>query len=437
VTDHRPVYTLTSQPTVLASYEEAMDVARSLGPRVRDRIPEAEKLRRLPDDTVTDLLQSGLCGVMKPGRLGGSELGAEALIDVSVELASHCASTGWVYMLWASHMWMQALWPAAAQQEMFENPNMLASSVVSTSGDVIPVDGGYRWTGRGFFSSGIDHCSWLTAAVPVRDEDTGEPGRTWLLIPREDFEIIDDWRAMGLRGTGSKTIVATDVFVPHQRTLDDADVKQGTSPGLQVNSNPMYGAISTANFTAAMAAPAIGAARGLLRAFGEKLQSKAGGGQPEVNGPYRVAGLDTTMARYAAAVARVDAVHALILQNAQRLSRVPAAKVSAEAQAKCRRDQAFAAQQSRKAANAIYEECGGSGLLESSQLQRIWRDANAAAAHRGLTWDWQADAWTRTAFGLPLLGNQAADHGLAGEVRGLQLEAERLRQLNAATERHR
>jgi alkylation response protein AidB-like acyl-CoA dehydrogenase len=165
----------------------------------------------------------------------------------------------------------------------------------------------------------------------------------------------------------------------------------------------MYGGISTANFTAAMAAPAIGAARGLLRAFGEKLHSKAGGAGPaEVSGPYRVAGIETTMARYAAAVAQVDAVHALTLQNARRFSRVPAAKVSPEGQARCRRDQAFTAQQSRRAANAIYEECGGSGLLESSELQRTWRDANATAAHRGLMWDWQADAWTKTAFGLPL-----------------------------------
>jgi alkylation response protein AidB-like acyl-CoA dehydrogenase len=164
----------------------------------------------------------------------------------------------------------------------------------------------------------------------------------------------------------------------------------------------MYGAISTANFTAAMAAPAIGAARGLLRAFGERLRSKVGNtGRPEVDGRYLAAGLGTTMARYAAAVSQVDAVHALTLQNAQRFSRVPAAKVSPEAKARCRRDQAFTAQQSRKAANTIYEECGGTGLLESSELQRIWRDANAAAAHRGLTWDWQADAWTRTTLGLP------------------------------------
>ena len=51
---------------------------------------------------------------------------------------------------------------------MWSNPNTLASSVVNTVGDVVPVDGGYRWTGRGFFSSGVDHCNWLTAAVPIK-----------------------------------------------------------------------------------------------------------------------------------------------------------------------------------------------------------------------------------------------------------------------------
>ena len=393
LTDHRPVYTLTSQPALLASYDEAMEVARSLGPRLRERSAEAGELRRLPDETVADLLESGLIGVMKPSSFGGSELGAETLIDVTVELASHCASSGWVYMLWAAHMWLQALWPPAAQQDMFANPNMLASSVVSTSGTAERVTGGYRWTGRGFFSSGIDHCSWLTAAVTVPDEVTGEPGRQWLLIPREDFEIIDDWHTIGLRGTGSKTIVLTDVFVPFERTLDNRDVEQGSAPGLQIHANPMYGAISQANFTAAMAAPAVGAARGLLRAFGEKLRSKVSNtDRPEMQG-YAGGGLETTMARYAAAAAQVDAVHALTLQNAARFSRVAAAQVSSAEVAKCRRDQPFTAQQSRRAANAIYEECGGSGLLESSDLQRIWRDVNAAAAHRGLTWDWQADSW--------------------------------------------
>jgi 3-hydroxy-9,10-secoandrosta-1,3,5(10)-triene-9,17-dione monooxygenase len=113
------------------------------------------------------------------------------------------------------------------------------------------------------------------------------------------------------------------------------------------------------------------------------------------------------MARYAAVAAQVDAVHALTLHNAARYSRVPAAEVGPEGRAKCKRDYAYTAQQSRRAANTIYEECGGGALAETSDLQRIWRDTNAAAAHHGLTWDWQADQWTRAAFGLPVQGLNA------------------------------
>jgi 3-hydroxy-9,10-secoandrosta-1,3,5(10)-triene-9,17-dione monooxygenase len=394
VTDQQSSVAVTAPPRALASHAEAMDAARALGPRLRARIPEAERLRRLPDETVADLVESGLCGVMQPRRFGGSKLGAETLIDVSVELAAQCASSGWVYMLWAAHMWLLALWPAAAQEEIFADPAMVASSVVSTAGTVERVEGGYRWTGRGFFSSGVDHCQWLTAAISVPNEEAGAEGRKWFLIPRADFEIVDDWHVVGLRGTGSKTLVVTDAFIPHGRVLDDDDIQRGTSPGRAVNPHPMYGAISQANFTAAMAAPAVGAARGLLAAYADKLRPKA-------------ANATTSMARYAAVAAQVDAVHALTLQNAKRYATVPAAEVGPEGRAKCKRDYAYTAQQSRKAANAIYEECGGSGLKEGSDLQRIWRDANAAAAHHGLTWDWQADQWTRAAFGLPTPGVNA------------------------------
>ena len=153
------------------------------------------------------------------------------MIDVTIELASACPSTGWVHMLWTAHMWLLALFPPEAQEEIWSNPNTLASSVVNTVGDVVPVDGGYRWTGRGFFSSGVDHCNWLTAAVPIKREERRRepPERRWLLIPREDFEIVDDWYTVGLKGTGSKTIVVDDVFVPEHRTLANTDVEHGVS----------------------------------------------------------------------------------------------------------------------------------------------------------------------------------------------------------------
>jgi alkylation response protein AidB-like acyl-CoA dehydrogenase len=360
---------------------------------LRERVAEAERLRHLPADNVADLLENGLYGLMTPKRFGGSELGSEAMIDVTIELASACPATGWVHMLWTAHMWLLALFPPRAQDELWSNPNTLASSVVNTVGDVVPVDGGYRWTGRGFFSSGVDHCNWLTAAVPIKREGSdGQPERRWMLIPREDLEIIDDWYTVGLKGTGSKTIVVNDIFIPEYRTIPNQVVEEGRAPGREINSHPMYGAISSANFTAAMAAPALGVAYGFLAGFEDRLRGKTANVDD---------GLTVNFADYADAAAQVDAAYALTMHNARRLRCVPADQVSPEERAKCRRDQAFTAQTARKAVNALYAECGGTGLFEKSDLQRLWRDVNAAAAHHGLTWDWVAAAYTRTILGLP------------------------------------
>jgi len=399
--DTRPVYTLTSTPAVIESHDAALAAARALRDRLRARGDETQELRRLPDATVTDLLESGLYGVMKPKRYGGSELGTETMVDVTVELASAEPSAGWVYMLWTAHMWMQAQWPVKAMDEMFENPNTLASSVVSTTGDVVPVKGGYSWTGTGFFSSGVDHCNWLTAAVPVkRDGEVAE--RRWLLIPREDFEIVDDWNTVGLRGTGSKTIKLNDVFIPEYRTLASKDAEDGVAPGREVNTHPMYGAISGANFTGAMSAPSVGAARGMVELFTERMAGKVhqSDAVSQQNSPYLPDGTGTTLARLSFAAAQVDALHSLLLNDASTYGYRPAKETNDVARAKCRRDHTYTAQMARRTANYLYEECGGTGLKEGSPIQLKWRDTNAAAAHHGLTWDWQAEAWSKAELGM-------------------------------------
>ena len=398
--DTRPVYTLSSKPAVIDSHDEAVGRARALRDRLRERMPLGQEMRRLPDENVADILESGLYGVMKPKRYGGSELGTETMIDVTIELASADPSTGWVYMLWAAHMWMQAMWPEKAMDEMWENPNGLASSVVSTTGDVVAVDGGFQWNGRGFFSSGVDHCNWLTALVPVvRDGEHAE--MRWLLIPREDLEIIDDWFTTGLRGTGSKTVVFNDIFIPEYRTITRIAVAAGEAPGREVNTHPMYGAPEPANFTGAMSVPAIGAAIGMIELFQQRLGSRIQ--VPEsTNSPYLPEGMSQTLARLANASATVDSARAVMTLNALRYAQRPVQTVPIEEDMRLRRDMTFTAQLARRAANILYEESGGSALSEKSLLQLFWRDTNAAAAHRGLMWDWQSEMWAKAALGLPL-----------------------------------
>ncbi|MBO0822383.1 MAG: acyl-CoA dehydrogenase family protein [Actinobacteria bacterium] len=398
--DTRPVYTLSSKPAVIDSHDEAVERARALKDRLRERLSKGQELRRLPDENVAEILEAGLYGVMKPKHYGGSELGTETMIDVTIELSSADPSVGWVYMLWTAHMWMQAMWPEKAMDEMWENPNGLASSVVSTTGDVVAVDGGFRWNGRGFFSSGVDHCNWLTALVPIfRDGERAE--MRWLLIPREDLEIIDDWYTVGLRGTGSKTVVFNDIFIPEYRTVTRLAVAAGEAPGREVNRHPMYGAPEPANFTGAMSVPAIGAATGLIELFQEKMGSRIQ--IPEsTNSPYLPEGMSQTLSRLANASATVDSARAVMLLNAHRYSQRPVQQVTIEQDMRMRRDQTFTAQLARRAANILYEESGGSALSEKSLLQQFWRDTNAAAAHRGLMWDWQSEMWAKAALGLPL-----------------------------------
>jgi 3-hydroxy-9,10-secoandrosta-1,3,5(10)-triene-9,17-dione monooxygenase len=163
----------------------------------------------------------------------------------------------------------------------------------------------------------------------------------------------------------------------------------------------MYGAPEPANFTGAMSVPAIGAAVGLIEQFMQRLGSKIE--IPEsTNSPYLPEGMSQTMARLAQASAAVDSARALMLLNAQRYSRRPVTEVPIEQDMRLRRDTAFAAQTARRAVNALYEESGGSALSEKSQLQLFWRDTNAAAAHRGLMWDWQSEGWVKASLGLPM-----------------------------------
>jgi 3-hydroxy-9,10-secoandrosta-1,3,5(10)-triene-9,17-dione monooxygenase len=110
-------------------------------------------------------------------------------------------------------------------------------------GRAIPVEGGFRFSGRWRFSSGTDHCEWIfLGGLPMQADGTPAPfdqARTFLL-PRKDYEIVNTWKVVGLKGTGSQDIVVNDVFVPEYRTHKMSDVHSWSSPGHSVNPGALY-----------------------------------------------------------------------------------------------------------------------------------------------------------------------------------------------------
>ena len=130
--------------------EELLARALELVPVLKGRAAQTEQLRRIPDETVGELLSSGLYRIGVPRRFGGLDVGYGLVLDVAAELGRGCASTAWCYCLWAAHAWLVGYWPRQAQEEVFRpSPDVLCSSSLNIGkSNTIPVEGGYRLSGR-------------------------------------------------------------------------------------------------------------------------------------------------------------------------------------------------------------------------------------------------------------------------------------------------
>jgi 3-hydroxy-9,10-secoandrosta-1,3,5(10)-triene-9,17-dione monooxygenase len=213
-----------------------LERARGLIPKVAARAAASAAARKLPAETVADYHATGILRILQPRRFGGMQ-GRFCLFSRIVEELTHgCASSAWVYAVLAEHQWVIAQYPERAQIEVWgDDPLAVASSSLAPRAAAHPVPGGgWRLSGRYTFSSGCDYAQWAILGAFL-----GEPGDprhiAYLLVPLADVEIVDDWQVLGLAGTGSKSLVLRDVFVPAHRCVMVSDLLAGTPPGADLH----------------------------------------------------------------------------------------------------------------------------------------------------------------------------------------------------------
>lgn len=381
--------------TEFRTAEAAIEAAHALAPRLRNRIEEAEALRRLPDETVADLAESGLLRLLVPPMWDGPALNLDTLLEVTGIIAESCSSTGWVYALWASHLWLIAQYPRDVQAEVFSDPGARVSSVVNTQGTIRKVEGGYVWSGRGFFCSGGDASTWLTAAVDIPGPAADETERHWLLIPRGDYTIIDDWNTVGLRGTGSNTVLLEDVFVPDERVITGRLLSDGRGSGALLHATPLYEASIDFTFGFPLAGAELGIARAAVNEFQQRSRQRVTPGSNRLGAEQAAA-----LMCFAQASAEIEAAYTLLMADARHFCNMPARNATTMDRARCRRDVSFATQMCRRAVNSLFEASSTSDVRQRLNLQRLWRDSNVAGAHHGLMWDIHGLQYGRIAAGL-------------------------------------
>jgi alkylation response protein AidB-like acyl-CoA dehydrogenase len=370
------------------------NVAEKLRPALRDRGAEGERLRRVPDRTIDDLVGSKLLRICQPARFGGAEKTWDALIDMGLALGPGDASQAWVAVVYAAMAQMTALFEDEAQHDVWDkNPDaLIAGSLVPAGNRADKVDGGYRLSGKWQFASGVHHAGWTIvgemADVGEGKRDEGQREHLYWLVPAADYRIDDDWHTAGLAGTGSAAVVLDEVFVPGHRTLFNRDVAIGQSPGTRVNRAPLYRMPLFGFAQQCLASVPIGAACGMVDDFRNHIRGRIAR-PPAGTAAAPAAGLDLLRSRLAESAAGTRAA-TLLLQDAARavMRRLESGAALDESDAaQSMLNSGYGVMLSKRAATLMFEASGGQGLFLASPMQRAFRDVHAAANHASLGWD--------------------------------------------------
>ncbi|MEV6161662.1 acyl-CoA dehydrogenase family protein [Streptomyces sp. NPDC052052] len=349
---------------------------------LKDHSAEADDLGRLPDETVRRLREIGVVRMLQPRDFGGLQSHPADFYEAVIEVAAASPSAGWVVGVVGVHAYEFGYSSRQMQQELWgEDPDTWTASPYAPMGRAVRVGGGYRLTGRWPFSSGTDHASWVIIGGIVTDSSgaiASPPDVRHFVVEREDYEIHhDSWNVVGLRGTGSKDISVTDVFVPDHRVLNQYEVFEGQAARAGRPDDPYYHLPFGVMFSTAIAAATIGMAQGALQASVEYTRNRVNVlGDRVFSDPAQLVALGEAGADIAASR------HHLLSDMRRAYDIVMAGgEIDRHLRLELRRNQVRASRRAVEAVEKLFIHAGGHSLHLDQPQQRYWRDAHAALNH--------------------------------------------------------
>jgi len=381
-----------SRSTQATTKQALLHQLRAIAPRIAARCEAAEEARRIPPESVRDMLAAGLARILVPKRFGGHELDFDTWLDVVLEISKVDASHGWCASLLIHHPHMIGQFPEEAQEAVWTNgPDVAIAASVAPTTQVTPVDGGYRVSGQhSSFASGVDHSSWVMVGGLAPMGNVAE----WLLflIPPGAYQVRDTWRMAGMQATGSNTIVTDNVFVPSSHVLRVSDLRDGKGPGGALSENPMFRVPFYHYAPLTFAAAMLGAAKGAYEHVLEWTKTRKA---PDGSSIAEKVSVQVRMARTAADLDLAE----LLLRRAANIPNVPDMHAP-QLLARSVRDFARASELVVAAIDVIIGLCGTAGFSTSHPVQRAWRDIHLAAMHISLNTENNYTHFGRMEFGL-------------------------------------
>lgn len=357
-----------------------VDRASTLLPLIREEAAAAEHERRVPSLVLEALADKGLLRLAVPQRFGGDEMPIGTLLETAAVVAEGDGSTGWVYALLGVCDWMVGLFPDRAQREVFtEGPDVQLCGVVAPTAATRRGDGGLVVTGRWGWASGSPHAQWAILGLPVVDQDGHQIDQGLALVPMAELEMEDTWFVTGMRGTGSNTLIADDVYVPDHRILSISRAIKGDVP-TEHTDEALYRSSFVPVLAIVLAAPCLGIARAAMTLVRDSLLAGKG-----ISHTFYEHAVDSgsTQSAMAEAASLIDSADMHLARAARDIDDGAAAGRPLEplVRARVRMDTGVVAKYCRDAVDLLLSVQGASAFAEANPLQRMWRDVNTASRH--------------------------------------------------------
>jgi alkylation response protein AidB-like acyl-CoA dehydrogenase len=369
-----------------------VQAAASLQPLIRRLHDDIEREQRLPKPVVEQLHAAGLYSMVMPRELGGHQVDPITYVRVVERLAEAAGSVGWnvannsiaqLVTLGLTDDGVREIYAGGAD-------TVIAGTAVMGGGRAVPVDGGYRVTGRWPFGTGCQESAWMLGSFQIIDGAEPRPSPDgssvhWRgLFERSEVRIVEgSWDVTGLRATGSFDWTVEDVFLPERRTMVHAGVPLDNQwkrwPGIsysvpaQAWVGPHHSAVIT------------GIARAGIDALIELAAEKTPRGRT---------GRLCDNAQVQDTVGRADAI-----LNAGRAGRAATiadiwnsvasgADSTREQRARCRLAAVYACDSAREAMDLVYRWGGSTSYRRESRLAECWRDLHVVGQAVTIAPEW-------------------------------------------------
>lgn len=374
------------------------DRVRAVLPQIKANAVKAEEDRMVPKENIDLLKSTGLHRAFQPKAYGGLEMPVPEFENCIALIATACGSTAWAISLLAEHSHQIALYSKELQDEIWgDDPDTLSSSSIAPYGKATEVEGGVRFSGEFGWSSGCDHATWAILGF-LRDDPEAGKVYSFAIVPRSDYEIKDNWFTAGMRGTGSKTLVVKDAFVPNHRIESVPALMTLTSAGGNLYpDSQIYHVPFIYVFASCFSAASLGIAERMIELYTERTQTRV-----RAYTGAKVGQSIPACMRLAESTHQVAAGRALLEKTWNEMRTHAEAHEYPEAtkMAFWRTNQAYAVKMFVAAVDRLFEASGGSAWFDDAEAQRLFRNSHMTAAHAYTDYDVCAQILGRALMGL-------------------------------------